>query len=79
MEEVGRPTPLEATAAPLDPKEIGEELLHGEEELGKLLKNNSTGDLGDTDGGIQARGAPTLTDAKCNSKALRDLIMEVIQ
>ncbi|CAI4222616.1 unnamed protein product [Auanema sp. JU1783] len=67
MEEVERPVPLEATAAPLEAKDLTDELSQAD-----LLNGPESDDQ------ARARGTPTFTDAKCNSKPLRDLILENI-
>ncbi|KAK6012203.1 ground-like domain protein [Ostertagia ostertagi] len=61
VEEVDHPLPVEATASPLEAKQIGEDIEH-----------NEASDYDDD------QTSQPLTDAKCNSKPLRNLIMENI-
>ncbi|RCN50620.1 ground-like domain protein [Ancylostoma caninum] len=65
VEEVDHPAPVEATASPLEAKEIGDD----------ISRNEATEDEEDQ---LRAQGTPTFSDAKCNSKPLRDLITDNI-
>ncbi|KAJ1347344.1 hypothetical protein KIN20_002380 [Parelaphostrongylus tenuis] len=67
-EEIDHPPSVEATASPLETNEIIEE----------FNRRETTLEGTDEDSQSRARGAPTLSDAKCNSKPLRDLIRDSI-
>ncbi|KJH52139.1 hypothetical protein DICVIV_01604 [Dictyocaulus viviparus] len=67
-EEVNQPSSVDATASPLDAEDFTD----------NTNRNEETEDVTKDDSQTRAQGAPTLSDAKCNSKPLKDLIIQSI-
>lgn len=65
VEEAERPAPVEATASPIEASDIGDDITLSEA-------------IGDDDDPARVQAAPTFSDSKCNSKPLRELILEGI-